>query len=276
MVKFSKKQRQFLNNCSKKELDILGERLRAEHIEKKRKNSWGDKDLQYLRDNYQLETNKRLSAKLGKTLMSVQSMANRIGLKKNYRLEYGEESREWTAEEEGWIKKHRDVGPMEMAKHFEISEKDMKIHLARTAAKIKHTWTFEEDEYIINNRFKKPLILAEHFGVSPSAIHMRKRHLGLTKSSADKLNDESDLVMRGSLTDWIKGQKAERDKIESARIQQIKQLKTKICIGDCFKINKCNYKVIEKYPYIVRAQRTDCKNCLTECFNYIDLENRIA
>ena len=276
MVKFSKKQRQFLNNCSRSELDVLGERLRTEHIEKKRKNGWEDKDLQYLRENYQLETNKRLSAKLGKTPMAVQAMANKIGLKKNYRLDLGEESRTWTVEEDVWIKKHRDISPAGMAKHFEISEKDMKIHLARTAAKIKHTWTFEEDEYIINNRFKKPLILAEHFGVSPSAIHMRKRHLGLTKASAHKLDDESDLVMRGSLADWIKTQKEERDKLEMTRLQQIRQLKTKICIGDCFKVNKCNYKIIEKYPHIVRAQRTDCKNCLTECFNYIDLENRIA
>ena len=223
---------------------------------------WTGEEVQYLINNYQTKTQKKLAKELGRTKRSICEKAKILGMRKKPRIK---KQLDWTPEMDKWIWEHKKMSYRQMAKHFGATQLDMQHH--RTALGIDlrgHIWTPEEDIYLIdhNNDFIKDV--AAVLGLPYHVVCKRRVKLGVEK-------DE-----RGDLPEGLKDRiKAENERILRERTETLNGVKQKIDIGRCFEIQNKKYKVIEKYPHFVRAKNLESKQAKAECFLYVDLR-RIA
>ena len=144
---------------------------------------WTDEETQYLIDNYQTKTQKKLAKELCRTKRSICEKAKILGLRKKQRIK---KQLDWTPEMDRWIWEHKKMRYRQMAKHFGTTQLDMQHH--RTALGINlrgHIWKPEEDAYLFDHKNDFIQDVADALGLTYNIVCKRRVKLGEKKTKEE-------------------------------------------------------------------------------------------
>lgn len=123
---------------------LLFEYLKGEKIMIKIRN-YSSEDLDYIKDNYAIQTVKQIAEYLGKTESSIYNAIRKLGLAK-------QKHKSWSVEENDFLKEnYLAMTNTELAKKLNRTFNSVSAQMDRLGLVRNKPWSFEDEQYLIDN-----------------------------------------------------------------------------------------------------------------------------
>lgn len=195
-------------NKSKEDILFLKKSL---GLKQQHRHAWSDKEIQYLKENYNRANIEKLSIKLNRSTSSISHKAQRLQLTGEKQLVRNPYAQDWSKEEEQYLIDNKKKSIEELAKDLNRSKNSVLAKFTRLGLrKPRHKfWTEKEDRYLEENISAKTYKqMAKKLKRTPRSCAARAKRIGL--DGYDKEYSSSDIARSFNtaranvLTTWIR------------------------------------------------------------------------